>query len=200
MTGWHSFKGKSRLGRLLEANYHQIFGHHCIHQDSGHHQTQTYTLNGINFWGSSLRMGGFFYFIYLFIYLFIDWKTYYQGPLWETIISISIPRTRHYLLHSIGTPKICINSFGLPAWVSFRGLHHQQSLDWCMINNTTTWGANHHLHLQGYRCACWSKTSLHRRTILQHTHPIDTSFVDGTWLEFIISRSPLEGKRPHCHF
>ena len=56
MIGRHSFKGESRLGRLLEGDYHQIFGRGCIHQDFGLHLAQTYMLNGINFLGSSLSM------------------------------------------------------------------------------------------------------------------------------------------------
>ena len=59
------------------------------------------------------------------------------------------PLQEHAII-SIGTPEICIKSFDSPTWVSFRGTHHQQSLDWCTISNTTTGGAHHHEHLDGF--------------------------------------------------
>ena len=90
MIGWHSFKGESRLERLLEADYHQIFGQGCIHWDSGHHHAQTYTLNEINFLGSSLSMGGFF------IFIFFDWL--------EDAPSRATMRTHHQHPDSKNTP------------------------------------------------------------------------------------------------
>ena len=112
MSGRHSFKGESRLGRLLEADYHQIFGRGCIHQDSGHHHAQTYTLSEINFGGGSIRMSGLF--IYFILFYFILFFYFY----WlEDALSRATLRTHHQHPHSKNTP------LSLPFHWHIRNLH-----------------------------------------------------------------------------